>query len=1063
MDSNNPTSPLARFVTRAKDPNLNTAEALKYYLRDYTQTVWSYDALYRASIGAARKLSSLIKKSKSKPPTLSPLQTNEKHKAHTIGLLLPEGPHLVICTLAVALAGAAVVPLSENDPAERLAHMMGDSQCAIVVVDDSNVNASYRHELERAVELLDRQSRDKALTTTHPNGDVLILNASDTVDQFETYENQSGTDFEDDDVLAALDLDLDLCHEKHHDRVSHVFFTSGSTGKPKGCIGTRGGLRFFCSGKIESHKIDSQSTVFVASPSVFDPSFGDVFSTLCVGACLAMCPKSLILGNLGRCLAISCATHLTTTPTALGTVVAGPDAGLSSLNSQSFLPHLKVIALGGEQTPQTLVDFWIDKVDVLANTYGVTECCVYQTFSAIKPRVDDSRKYLGQVMGNGLKLIHAKAAGDDPLSAIDDNFEENLEDDDFTSSSCFSELWLCGPQVGLGYAGDPESTAERFRVIVDSHSGNEIRYFRTGDITKRVQNNQKNSVHLLIGRKDGQVKIRGRRVELGEIECVMRDLFAGSKTQARGFIKDVVVTVTGKQSEQSEQCEDEKKMLVAWMRAVDEKKNSEESNPDVSESNDPSDLLSVQTPSATTCDTITWLLKRKLPQHMVPTRFGYVNSFPTTNSGKVDLDKLSKFHQTPAPPNRNDDDSENDEFNTDVLFNSIRSIWSLELGVPTTQVSKSSKFLELGGDSMVAVKVCRRVCLELVYVGSSDEKNKTEVGQHGEALRGALAPVALTADVSLKQWTVRLREDITQGVFGEAAKDDLSREDAKTVNGGNDKKKHTNQDLGVSLLYKAAVEDNHSTVHVLVNNGVPVDGWVGTSEQSSTLNTQTPLHAACAAGAEKATLALVSNFAKINVRARRGVTPLSLALSAPKPFSVEGLNILLQAGDGDYSFLESVFDSKESYHSKKKNTSRKNKSTKKRVTCLFSLDDDKQTVLHAACRSGTSSTNINWLLGMSKQLADGDTDFINWRDQWGRTALHWAALNGHRGVVASLLHNGASISVRDTSNETPTQLAERRAMCSARERPDGERASRWGDIANLLGGSGATKHLTKKR
>lgn len=77
--------------------------------------------------------------------------------------------------------------------------------------------------------------------------------------------------------------------------------------------------------------------------------------------------------------------------------------------------------------------------------------------------------------------------------------------------------------------------------------------------------------------------------------------------------------------------------------------------------------------------------------------------------------------------------------------------------------------------------------------------------------------------------------------------------------------------------------------------------------------------------------------------------------------------------------------------------------------------------------------------------------------------MHWAALNGHRGVVASLLHNGASISVRDTSNETPTQLAERRAMCSARERPDGERASRWGDIANLLGGSGATKHLTKKR
>ena len=75
--------------------------------------------------------------------------------------------------------------------------------------------------------------------------------------------------------------------------------------------------------------------------------------------------------------------------------------------------------------------------------------------------------------------------------------------------------------------------------------------------------------------------------------------------------------------------------------------------------------------------------------------------------------------------------------------------------------------------------------------------------------------------------------------------------------------------------------------------------------------------------------------------------------------------------------------------------------------------------------------------------------------------MHWAALNGHRGVVAALLRKGASPRAADARGETPAQLAERRALCSARDRPDGERASRWGDVATLLGGAGTTKHLKK--
>jgi hypothetical protein len=151
----------------------------------------------------------------------------------------------------------------------------------------------------------------------------------------------------------------------------------------------------------------------------------------------------------------------------------------------------------------------------------------------------------------------------------------------------------------------------------------------------------------------------------------------------------------------------------------------------------------------------------------------------------------------------------------------------------------------------------------------------------------------------------------------------------------------------------------------------------------------------------------------------------------------------------------------------------------KRLSALASLDDDRQSVLHYAARVGTSATITEWLIdtaetlhgqkrmgatslrGSGVELNQSENAFAEARDVWGRTAMHWAALNGHRAVVAALLHRGASRSVADANGETPVQLAERRALCSARDRPDGERASRWGDVAALLGGAGTTKHLKK--
>ena len=1219
-----PNSPLALFVKRARDETLNNKTALQWYPAiNQAPTVYSYKALYRASLLAAKKLSAVLQKTKKEsPPMLSPLQTSEEHKAHLIGLLVPEGPELVIITLAVAMVGAAVVPFSENDPPTRLAMALRDSKCAIVVVDDFDERrlnspgrtSSLRIRLERAVAILRHDDNTSDLS--------VVLNTRDTVDDgvsgakrhsIESLNiNQSiGSFAGDDKVLAGADLDLETCRERHMDTLSHVFFTSGSTGAPKGCLGTRGGLAYFCDGKNEAHSVDTNSIVLVASPAVFDPSFGDFFATLACGASLAICAASLTLSNLGWCLSATKASHLTATPTALGSVYTGSaiytgsaSTGLASTGSASTgstsagsnaydtpgsnaydtqgstitghdshdrtthhdLPHLKVVALGGEQTPSALVDFWIDKVDILANTYGVTECVVYQTFSVMERGFPDSRKYLGKVMGNGLKLIHAAAPGNDPLLTIDDYFEGEKNQDEKKNTSRVSELWLCGPQVGLGYASDTKNTHARFMVITDTATGKTSRYFRTGDMTKatRINNSSEERIkhastridsshqertdkstridsskkrtdavtrvdsseerkdkstridsseertdaikikidaqtnlkpdqaRILVGRRDGQVKIRGRRVELGEIECVLLGCFgaggggsssSSSSSLGIGFIQSVAVTVTGKTADGGSA-----RSLVAWMvrpgvfpgNETEKETSSEDSGNAVDSGiNGRKPPMVSVTPDATTCDTLRWVLQLKLPKHMVPVLFAFVDKLPVTNSGKTDRSRLAKL-QTPGAPNRNEGTEEERSFHkhetNSLLFVLVKQIWAVELGVPPTQIERASQFLELGGDSMVAVRVCRGAWHALVATTNGDEslsndsspkdKNKqpNAIGAHGEALIGALAPGSLTNDVSVSNFVGRLRLDIENGLFGETVKArflppaaDGAPDLSSTANVFVEKSSH--QSVGVSLLYRAAAENNPVAVEVLLNNGVPVDGWrvddktvgarctptstpntshkstpnthTNTSRPTNTTHTtpMTPLHAACAAGAETAAMVLVSKTGfkkRIRRRARRGATALSLALASQPPFSVAGLVALLNGGDGVLGDDGATQDLSFKKGSKKPT---KGKTTGK-SSCLFHLDDDKQSLLHSACRSGTSAGVIHWLIGKAQELETQQqtqaSQFIHWTDRWGRSALHWAALNGHRQACVTLLAFGADRSQLDENGETAVALAERR-------------------------------------
>ncbi|KAG5459131.1 MAG: hypothetical protein BJ554DRAFT_505, partial [Olpidium bornovanus] len=285
---------------------------------------------------------------------------------------------------------------------------------------------------------------------------------------------------------------------QNSDNVSHIFFTSGTTGRPKGeigagCLCTHSALTAYCAAKNEVHGVTEKSVCLVASPATFDPSFGDFMATWCAGGTVALAPRHAMFVFLGRCLSYSRATHLLTTPSLLST--------LDGTFGPADLPHLKVIALGGETMSQATVNAWADAV-TLINTYGVTECCVYQ-MATVVAKGDDRRKMLGAPF-RGTSICVMKGSNDEDL--LTGNAADMKEID--ASSGESGELWIAGVQVGLGYLNRTELTRARF-VNHSSHG----RCFRTGDIVRSTYGEWK-----LLGRFDGQVKIRGQRVELGEIE-----------------------------------------------------------------------------------------------------------------------------------------------------------------------------------------------------------------------------------------------------------------------------------------------------------------------------------------------------------------------------------------------------------------------------------------------------------------------------------------------------------------------------------------------------------------
>jgi amino acid adenylation domain-containing protein len=407
---------------------------------------------------------------------------------------------------------------------------------------------------------------------------------------------------------------------------AYVIFTSGSTGRPKGVAVPHRGVVNRLLWMQEQYGLMPADKVLQKTPFTFDVSVWEFFWPLLVGS-------SLFLAEPGahrdpRAMADIVRRHGITTlhfvPSMLDLFLAEPTAaGLESMR--------RVFASGEALNPETVGRFYSvygtgAKGPQLYNLYGPTEASIDVTHWHCRPEDAERGVPIGHAVAN--TTIHVLDVGGEPVP--------------FGVSG---ELYLGGVQLATGYVNRPDITAERF---VNNPLG-DGKLYRTGDLCVL----RPDGAAEYLGRLDFQIKIRGFRVELGEIESVL--LSHPSVAQA-------VVTAPKSQ--------DGQRRLVAYVVAASGEVQTGE-------------LLTV--------------MRERLPEYMVPAHIIPMQSLPQLASGKVDRNALPSPEQAgaamgakaeaPATPNEQ----------------LLHEVWCELLGRPSLDVNTS--FFALGGDSIMSIRM----------------------------------------------------------------------------------------------------------------------------------------------------------------------------------------------------------------------------------------------------------------------------------------------------------------------------------------------------------------------
>ncbi|GIH11900.1 non-ribosomal peptide synthetase [Rugosimonospora africana] len=431
----------------------------------------------------------------------------------------------------------------------------------------------------------------------------LILDTLDSAELGDAPAELSDTDPTDRDRTASLRLA----------NTAYVIYTSGSTGRPKGTVITHAGLAGLAAAKVDRLALSAGDRMAQLSSPSFDASITEIWAAFTAGATLVVPPPGPLAGDeLGDALRAGRVTHAVIPPSALGSL-SGVD-----------LPDLRTIVVAGEECPAELAARWAPGRRLI-NAYGPTEATVCATMT-------------DPLSGNGIPPIGQPIPGV-ATYVLDGALRPAAPGET-------GELYLAGPGLARGYLRRPGLTAQRF--VADPFGEPGSRMYRTGDLVRRTETGDL----VFAGRLDDQTKIRGYRVELGEVAAILR---------SHPSVSEAVAVV----------------------------RPDPAGNPR---------LVGYVVPhrgSAPTPAEVREHARSRVPEYLVPAVVAVLDELPRTPSGKVDRGALP----APAGPEAAGESPRTDPERT------LCALFGHVLGV--SDVDLDSHFFELGGDSMLAVNLIR--------------------------------------------------------------------------------------------------------------------------------------------------------------------------------------------------------------------------------------------------------------------------------------------------------------------------------------------------------------------
>ena len=384
-----------------------------------------------------------------------------------VGLLLEKSLEAVVGIYGALKAGAAYVPLDDQAPVRRLAYIARDAGIHCLL--------SSPGKSATAAELLDRGvALQTILGAEDPHGDGGSPQAARWLPWGEV------------ERFAPLAGLLDVAP----DALSYILYTSGSTGEPKGVMLSHANGLAFVTWAAQEVAVTAEDRLSSHAPFHFDLSTFDLFAAACGGAAVVLVPRELSVFPvmLARFISEQGITVWYSVPSALTALVLRGELDAARLAA------LRAVIFAGEVFPIKYLSRLIDRLPHCRylNFYGPTETTVC-TWHEVA-HVDSSEGELP--IGRPLPCATATIVDEDGAPVPNDEL---------------GELVIGGATVMHGYWGDPKRTA---RVLMSDRGE---RRYRTGDLVRR----RSDGVLLFAGRRDMQVKTRGYRVELSEIEAVL--------------------------------------------------------------------------------------------------------------------------------------------------------------------------------------------------------------------------------------------------------------------------------------------------------------------------------------------------------------------------------------------------------------------------------------------------------------------------------------------------------------------------------------------------------------